>query len=147
MNGSLIVKNCLAADARGARPDYCDIVVVDGRIAEITRTGAGSASSARTIDAAGGSVVPGHVNMHEHLSFAHPHSSESAAIEGEGPLDRVLRMAGSARRGLGAGVTTMRIVGEFEALEQSVRKAIREGHLAGPRIFTAGAPLTYSGGH
>ena len=58
---------------------------------------------ARTIDAAGAFVVPGLVNMHEHLSFAHPRSSESAAMEGESALERVLRMAGSARRGLGAG--------------------------------------------
>ena len=35
----------------------------------------------------------------------------------------------------------MRIVGEFEAFEQAVRNAIRRGHLTGPRLFTAGAPL------
>ncbi len=149
MNESLILTNCMVADARGARSDYCDVLIIDGRIAEITEAGAGPslAGRSRTFDAAGASVVPGFVNMHEHLSFAHPYSSESAAIEGESSLDRVLRMAGSARRGLGAGVTTMRIVGEFESFEQAVRAAIRRGHLAGPRIFTAGAPLTYSGGH
>ena len=149
MSDSLTIRNCAVADARGARGDFCDIVVVDGRIAEITAAGGARSSNgdARTIDASGASVVPGFVNMHEHLSFAHPRSSESAAIEGESPLDRVLRMAGSARRGLGAGVTTMRIVGEFESFEQAVRTAIRRGHLTGPRMFTAGAPLTYSGGH
>jgi imidazolonepropionase-like amidohydrolase len=149
VNESLIVRNCVTADARGASSGYCDVVIRHGRIAEITDSGAGRSpdDSTRTIDAAGAFVVPGLVNMHEHLSFAHPRSSESAAIEGESALDRVLRMAGSARRGLGAGVTTMRLVGEFEAFEQAVRDAIRRGHLAGPRIFTAGAPLTYSGGH
>jgi imidazolonepropionase-like amidohydrolase len=147
LSESLIIRNCIAADARGARDDYCDLLVHDGRIAEITAAGAARDEDARVVDTAGGTVVPGLVNMHEHLSFAHPHSSESAAIEGESPLDRVLRMAGSARRGVGAGVTTMRIVGEFEGFEQAVRNAIRRGHLTGPRLFTAGAPLTYSGGH
>jgi imidazolonepropionase-like amidohydrolase len=149
MNASLTVANCAVADARGRRSDYCDVVIQDGRIAEIADAGAGRAPDADTptLDAGGAFVVPGFVNMHEHLSFAHPHSSESAAIEGEGPLDRVLRMAGSARRGLGAGVTTMRIVGEFESFEQAVRRAIRSGQLVGPRLFTAGAPLTYAGGH
>ena len=147
LSESLIIRNCIAADARGARDDYCDLLVHDGRIAEITAAGAAREADARVLDTAGGTVVPGLVNMHEHLSFAHPHSSESAAIEGESPLDRVLRMAGSARRGVGAGVTTMRIVGEFEGFEQAVRNAIRRGHLTGPRLFTAGAPLTYSGGH
>jgi imidazolonepropionase-like amidohydrolase len=149
MSRSLVVRNCAAVDARGARSDYCDLVIVNGRIAEIADGGSGRSpdEASPTLDAAGAFVVPGFVNMHEHLSFAHPRSSESAAIEGESSLDRVLRMAGSARRGLGAGVTTMRLVGEFESFEQAVRNAIRSGHLAGPRIFTAGAPLTYSGGH
>jgi imidazolonepropionase-like amidohydrolase len=121
---SLIIRNCIAADARGARR-LRDLLVHDGRIAEITAAGAAREADARVLDTAGGTVVPGLVNMHEHLSFAHPHSSESAAIEGESPLDRVLRMAGSARRGVGAGVTTMRIVGEFEGFEHAVRNAIR----------------------
>jgi len=113
VNESLIVRNCVTADARGASSGYCDVVIRHGRIAEITDSGAGRSpdGSTRTIDAAGAFVVPGLVNMHEHLSFAHPRSAESAAIEGESALDRVLRMAGSARRGLGAGVTTMRLVG------------------------------------
>jgi imidazolonepropionase-like amidohydrolase len=147
---SLVLRNCVVADVRGVRDDLADVVVQDGRIAEIAAAGSGRVAGngdARVVDAAGAYVVPGFVNMHAHLSFAHPRCKEAAAIEGEGPLGRVLRMAGNARKGLGAGVTTMRLVGEFENFEQKVREAIVRGHLPGPRIFTAGAPFTYSSGH
>jgi imidazolonepropionase-like amidohydrolase len=150
MGGSVLVRNCVVADARGVRDDVCDVVVHDGRIVEIVAAGSGRMPGdvdAPVVDVRGGSVVPGFVNMHAHLSFAHPRSTESAAIEGEGPLGRVLRMAGNARKAVGAGVTTMRLVGEFERYEMKVRDAIVGGHLEGPRIFTAGAPLTNSSGH
>ena len=149
MDNVLVLRNCAVADARGLRDGPCDVVVRADRIVEVAPAGRARSSDGdvRTIDARGATVVPGFVNMHAHLSFAHPRSRESAAIESETDLDRVLRMAGNARKGLGAGVTTMRLVGEFDRLEQHVRDAIVRGHLPGPRLFTAGAPFTYASGH
>jgi imidazolonepropionase-like amidohydrolase len=145
----VVLRNCILADARGTRDDYCDVIIEGERIAEITSVGtAQSVTGAQTsIDVGGGSVIPGLVNMHSHLSFAHPRSSESAAIQDEDVPGRILRMSGNARKALGAGVTTMRLVGEFDGYEVAIRSAITKGHLEGPRIFTAGEPLTYTGGH
>jgi imidazolonepropionase-like amidohydrolase len=85
--------------------------------------------------------------MHEHLSNAHPGTLEERAIAGEGDVGCVLRMAGNALKALRAGVTTMRLVGERDGLEVRVREAIAAGLIEGPRIWTAGAPLDFKGGH
>ena len=56
-------------------------------------------------------------------------------------------MAGAAMKALRAGVTTMRLVGEPDGLDIDIRDGIRGGRIEGPRIVTAGAPITYAGGH
>lgn len=58
-----------------------------------------------------------------------------------------LAMAGRARRLLDCGVTTARDLGDRGGLAVRVRDAIAEGHVAGPRILAATAPLTPPGGH
>ena len=109
MDEVLILRDCYAADARGARAESVDIVARDGRIAEITNAGGARANggSVRELQVSGGTVVPGLVNMHEHLSNAHPGTTEERSIAGEDELGRALRMAGNALKALRAGVTSM----------------------------------------
>jgi imidazolonepropionase-like amidohydrolase len=154
MATTILLQGCRVADARGSRPDPVDIVIRDGRIAQIGPSLAerGVAEGAagdrlRKVDLAGATVVPGLVNMHAHLSFAHPGSLEQQAIDGENQFEQVLRMAGTAAKALRAGVTTMRLVGEPAGLDLAVRDVVRRGQIEGPRILTAGAPLTYRNGH
>jgi imidazolonepropionase-like amidohydrolase len=144
----LILRECLAADERGSRPETVDIVVHDGRIAEITSAAAGrNGSTVRELRVGGGTVVPGLVNMHEHLSNAHPGTTEERSIAGEDEVGRALRMAGNALKALRAGVTGMRLVGEKSATDIKVRDALATKRIVGPRLWTAGAPLDYKGGH
>jgi imidazolonepropionase-like amidohydrolase len=56
-------------------------------------------------------------------------------------------MAGNAIKGLRAGVTTMRLVGEKDGLEFRVREAIETRLIDGPRLFTAGSAFDFRGGH
>jgi imidazolonepropionase-like amidohydrolase len=148
MNETMILRECNASDERGQREGPVDIVVRAGRIAEITPAGsARSMNGARELDARHKTVVPGLVNMHEHLSNAHPGTLEERAIEGEDELGRALRMAGNALKALRGGVTSMRLVGEKDATDIRVRDAIAEKKIDGPRIWTACAPLDYVGGH
>ena len=151
MSTTLVLEGCQVADARGRRPQPVDLLIRDRRIAGITASRArGTATDdagTRRIDLAGATVVPGLVNMHAHLSFAHPGSLEEREIEGESESTHVLRMAGTAAKALRAGVTTMRLVGEPDGLDIPVRDAIRRRQADGPRILTACAPLTFPGGH
>jgi imidazolonepropionase-like amidohydrolase len=145
----LILRDCLTADERGARPETVDLVVREGRIAEITNAGAAltNGGAVRELRVGGGTVVPGLVNMHEHLSNAHPGTTEERSIAGEDEVGRALRMAGNALKALRAGVTSMRLVGEKSATDIKVRDALATKRIVGPRLWTAGAPLDYKGGH
>ena len=46
-----------------------------------------------------------------------------------------------------AGFTTVRDLGTSNGLARSLRRAINEGWVVGPRLFTAGKALATSGGH
>jgi imidazolonepropionase-like amidohydrolase len=145
---ALVLRRCVAADERGERDAAVDIVIRNGKIAEITAAGQARASGdVLELDVRDKTVVPGLVNMHEHLSNAHPGTSEERSIAGEDETGRALRMAGNALKALRAGVTSMRLVGEKDATDLRVRDALQAGRIIGPRIWTAGAALDYVGGH
>ncbi|MCZ6617276.1 MAG: amidohydrolase family protein, partial [Gammaproteobacteria bacterium] len=63
------------------------------------------------------------------------------------PADSAFRSVVYARRTLMAGFTTVRDLGTSHGLAQSLRKAINEGWVIGPRIYTAGKSLATTGGH
>ena len=71
-------------------------------------------------------------------------SSEGFTLE---PADYALRAVPYAERTLMAGFTTVRDVGTAYALAQSIRRAVNEGHIPGPRIYTSGKSLATTGGH
>ena len=148
MTDPLVLRECIAVDARGDRDDAVDIVIRSGRIAEIVSAGGARLDGdARELDVRGKTVVPGLVNMHEHLSNAHPGTTEERSIADEDETGRALRMAGNALKALRAGVTSMRLVGEKDATDVRVRDALEAGKIIGPRVWTAGAALDYVGGH
>lgn len=149
MDTGLVLRECTAVDVRGERDGAVDIVIREGRIAQIALAGRArvNGNGLREVAVRGRTVVPGLVNMHEHLSNAHPGTTEERSIAGEDETGRALRMAGNALRALRAGVTSMRLVGEKDATDVRVREAIKAGKIVGPRLWTAGAPLDFVGGH
>ena len=108
MSESLIIRNCIAADARGARDDYCDLLVHDGRIAEITAAGAARDEDARIIESAGRHRGARPANMHEHLASA-PAQLGVGGDRGREPARPGAADGRQRAPGVGAGVTTMRI--------------------------------------
>ena len=124
------------------RPSLEDqtVVIRDGRIAAVGKAASVSVpSSARVLDLAGHTVIPGLVGMHEHTYFA-----TSA---------RLSQMAITAPRlYLANGVTTIRTTGSmYPYVEINMKRAIEEGTLAGPRMHITGpylngdpsSPLSY----
>jgi imidazolonepropionase-like amidohydrolase len=102
------------------------------------------AAGADVIDLAGAHVVPGLVDLHVHFGLVLPGQEH---LVGETPADRVLRMSQNACATLRAGVTTVRLVGEWAETDFILRRAIDAGQVDGPRIFTAGSPIFPTGGH
>ncbi len=99
----------------------------------------------KLIDLSKKTVMPGLIDMHVHL-------------EGETSKDQVLqrftlnkadvafRSTVFAKKTLMAGFTTVRDLGG-SGVNVSLRNAINQGFVVGPRIFTAGKSIATTGGH
>jgi len=121
--------------------------VQDGRIESITIGAGGPApASHAVIDATGLTVLPGLIDCHVHLAFDGG-PAPVARMRAEDDARQVALMTRNARRLLSVGVTTARDLGGRGYLGVSVRDAIADGTLRGPRLLTAGPPLTVTGGH
>ena len=118
-------------------------IVVDGdRIASVQMGYVGEPD----IDLTGAFVMPGWIDMHVHIGGQLSPDSfvEEFTLE---PADLALRAVPYAERTLMAGFTTVRDLGTDHGVAQSIRRAVAEGRIAGPRIFTAGKSLATTGGH
>jgi imidazolonepropionase-like amidohydrolase len=122
------------------------VLVEDGRIAAVGEQDelAAAAGDCVAWDLDGAYLLPGLMNMHVHFGLVLPGMTD---LIGEVPAARALRMAQNAREALRAGVTTVRLVGEYAQTDFAVRNAIERGRIEGPRIWTAGAPIICTGGH
>jgi len=91
-------------------------------------------------------VMPGWMDMHTHLMSEH-HKKVYSDKFFMNEADYALRSTAYAKRTLMAGFTTVRDLGDNGINSVSLRKAIDEGWVVGPRIFTAGKSLATTGGH
>ncbi|MEE4210652.1 MAG: amidohydrolase family protein [Parvularcula sp.] len=122
------------------------VLIEDGTVvASGRRDSVDVPSNAQTIDLGDMTMLPGLIDMHTHL--------EGPADKGRG-YDRYQYAADRgtiwavvhAKRTLHAGFTTVRNVGGSYAM-LSVRDAIRDGEIEGPRLFVAGPPVSVTGSH
>ena len=116
--------------------------VIDGRISAIDSAD----SNLTTIDLSDSTCLPGLIDMHVHLTSQ---SSQRSYIEGFtlNTADYAFRSVKYSELTLNAGFTTVRNLGDDGTITKSLRDAIAQGHVRGPRIFTAGKSLATTGGH
>jgi imidazolonepropionase-like amidohydrolase len=115
-----------------------DVLVVDGRIAAVTEGGqARPPAGAATLSGAGGTLLPGLVDMHGHLG-------QSSAPSWRGEIPDPERNMGAY---LYCGVTTVLDPADLATQAFARREQVAKGELLGPRIFAAGPMLTAPGGH
>ena len=118
-----------------------DRIVAAGADAAVPRPG-----DAEDLILEGATVLPGLIDAHVHLCFAH--GENLVAGPAQVPLDDARQQAiRSAEALLRAGVTTVRDLGSRGHVVQEVRDAVRRGEVAGPEILVAGRPVTIPGGH
>jgi imidazolonepropionase-like amidohydrolase len=91
-------------------------------------------------------LMPGLIDAHVHLGFDGG-ADPVERMKRETDVQQAMLMLRSARQLLRAGVTTARDLGARGYLDVAVRRAIEDGTAEGPRLLTAGAPLTMTGGH
>jgi len=106
--------------------------------------------SVTTIDLPGTTLLPGLMDIHSHL-FLHPYNQTSwdDQVLKEPVPYRTLRAGVQARNTLLAGFTTLRDLGTEGAgyADLSVKRAIEEGLIPGPRLFVATRAIVATGAY
>lgn len=122
------------------------IVIDEGRITRIVDGFIEPQAGDKVISLADETVMPGLMDMHTHLQSQHSKDSYTERFFMD-QADYALRSTMYARKTLMAGFTTVRDLGDNGVNSIALRKAINEGWVPGPRIFTSGKSLATTGGH
>ena len=101
---------------------------------------------AEIIDLSEATVMPGWLDMHVHIASEQSPRRQVEAFT-KNPVDHAYRSVVYAERTLMAGFTTVRDLGTTAGIAQSLRDAIAQGWVVGPRIYTAGKGIASTGGH
>lgn len=134
----IALKHVRVIDGTGnaAREDQT-IIIDSGRIAAVGPAAEIAVpASARSLDLTGQTAIPGLVGMHDHLFYTTDRGdSDVVAGESFAPLY------------LAAGVTTIRTAGAIDLKsDQSIKRLVDAGKLAGPKIYLTGAYINKHAG-
>lgn len=121
-------------------------VIVEGnKIKSIEKGYSKVPTNATVIDLKAHTVMPGFMDMHVHIESQ---SSRTRYLErfSMNPADVALRATTYADKTLMAGFTTVRDLGG-SGVNVSLKKAINQGYIKGPRIYTVEKAIGTTGGH
>lgn len=142
---TLVLAGAILIDGTGAEPVRGRAVVLEDGIISRVVSDADLPRGAR-VDLDGRALLPGLISSHVHLCFG-AEADPVRAMREDALALTAIKAALRARRTLEAGVTTVRDLGGRDYCELSVRRAIGDGLLPGPRILAAGRPVCMTGGH
>lgn len=133
------------AEVGSLEPDM-SIIIEDNRITNVVEGFVNPDLEDTYIDLTGYYVLPGLIDMHVHLTNQ---SSSKAYLERItlNAADYAIRATKNAEKTLLAGFTTVRNLGDSDSITISLRNAISNGIVRGPRIFSSGRTISSTGGH
>ncbi len=135
----------------GAVHNGWSVLVAEGKISAAGPTGGMAVpADAERIELPGKTLIPGLMDLHSHV-LLHPYNETSwdDQVLKEPEAYRVLLAGRHVQAQLQAGFTTLRDLGSEGAgyADVSVKRAIEEGIVPGPRLFVATLAIVASGGY
>jgi imidazolonepropionase-like amidohydrolase len=98
------------------------------------------------INVAGKTLLPGLINMHDHLVFKYAFGSFAEHIRKD-PITLTLFAIKTSLQTLRSGMTTIRDMATHHGIALALREAINRGDMLGPRIIACNQPICATGGH
>jgi imidazolonepropionase-like amidohydrolase len=125
-----------------------ELHIVNGRIINVTSQGKKTqpiTADTRLIELPGMTIMPGMIDMHTHITgVSSIQGYDSLAVSNS---RAALYGVKNARTTLLAGFTSLRNLGASGYVDVSLRDAINDGDMPGPRLFVSGPSLGVTGGH
>lgn len=153
MGARVIIKGVEAITCVGSESVPNAVVEIEGStITKVCPAGefdleaADSARNTHIIDGTGKWLIPGLVNLHEHIDNHRGTGSFQERVR-EPLSSGIIRGTRNLLISLARGVTTVRDTGSKGGTNIDFRNAVAAGQLIGPRIFPSGSPICMTGGH
>ncbi|KIX13756.1 metal-dependent hydrolase family protein [Dethiosulfatarculus sandiegensis] len=122
------------------------VLVEDGIIKSVQKTGSAPLPDCRRVDLKGRTLLPGLIDSHVHLVMSGEPDPMAEVYQGKAPM-LILQAAVRAQNTLMAGFTTVRDMGCKDYVALYLRDAVNQGLVPGPRILASGRVITMTGGH
>lgn len=141
-----IIKGGWLFDGTGNTLQDHALVIEGNRIKEIVKAAELPAETdAEVVDAEGCTVLPGLIDCHVHICSTGVADSSREMLDPDAMI--ALRASQHARIMLQSGFTMVRNLGTKHAIDISVKQAIEQGYIIGPRLITSAEMITMTGGH
>ncbi len=140
-----VVAGVTVLDGTGREPFDGEVLVAGDRIAAVTAGGRGPRpEGARVVDGGGGTLMPGLIEPHAHLSFADVLSSDMTQLP---PEEHMLVTVRNARTMLDCGYTSaFSAAAAKPRLDVVLKREIDAGRVPGPRLLANGPEIMVTGG-
>lgn len=136
--------NLIDGKANDVQPQMT-LVVEGNKIIAVQKGFTQPAAGEKLIDLSKKTVMPGLIDMHVHLE-SETNKDQALQRFTLNDADVAFRSTVFAKKTLLAGFTTVRDLGG-SGINVSLRNAVNNGSVAGPRIITAGKSIATTGGH
>lgn len=144
---AVVIHAGMLIDGVSKEPRREQTVIVDqGRIVSVESGYRVPGDGDRLIDLRTGTLMPGLMDMHVHITSEYSRSSEVDRFK-KNAADVALDGAAFAERTLLVGFTSVRDLGDSFTASIALRNAINAGKVVGPRVFAAGKSIATTGGH
>ena len=122
-------------------------VIVEGRKIREIRDGFVDVAGARVVELRNGTLMPGLIDMHVHLSGLDDRLQARLQASDRNDEDEAYTAMSNAHKTLLAGFTTVRDLGGNAPTVRALRNAIASGQFVGPTVVMAARMVSISGGH